>query len=76
MEYQLSSKEGCFVEAGGDHSAYVDPLDEDELASKIDHCLSDSKMREKMIIKGLKYAKKFDPENISKQLINAYSSLL
>tara|TARA_Y100000385_G_scaffold75445_1_gene76329 strand:+ start:488 stop:1615 length:1128 start_codon:yes stop_codon:yes gene_type:complete len=72
----ISSKEGCFTEAGGEHSAYVNPLDEDELAAKIDHCLSDTKIREKMIIKGLKYAKKFEPENISKQLINAYSKLL
>ncbi len=72
----ISSKEGCFMEAGGEHSAYVNPLDQDELATKIDYCLSDTKLREEMIIKGLKYAKKFDPENISKQLINVYSNLL
>jgi glycosyltransferase involved in cell wall biosynthesis len=72
----ITSKDGCFTEAGGEHSCYVDPLNDDELASKIDECLSNTKLREKMIIKGLKHAKRFEPENISKQLINAYSSLL
>tara|TARA_B100001287_G_scaffold134330_1_gene113095 strand:- start:8326 stop:9453 length:1128 start_codon:yes stop_codon:yes gene_type:complete len=72
----ISSKEGCFLEAGGKHSVYVNPLDEDELAAKIDDCLTNSKMREKMIVKGLEYSKKFDPEIISNQLINAYKSLI
>ena len=72
----ITSKDGCFKEAGGNNSVYIDPLNEEELANKIDECLTDTKLREKMIIKGLKHAKNFEPENISKQLINAYSSLL
>lgn len=72
----ITSKDGCFIEAGGKHSAYINPQNEEELAAKIDECLSNSKMREKMIIKGLKHAKKFEPENISKQLIKIYSEVI
>jgi glycosyltransferase involved in cell wall biosynthesis len=72
----ITTKDGCFVEAGGKNSAYIDPQNQEELATKIDECLSNSKMREKMIIKGLKHAKKFEPENISKQLIKVYSEII
>ncbi len=72
----ITSKEGCFPEAGGKHSEYVNPLDTEELANKMDKCLTNSKLREKMIFKGLKHAKKFEPEIISKQLMNVYKDLL
>jgi len=72
----ITSKDGCFKEAGGHDSEYVDPLNEEELANKIDECLTNTKLREKMIINGLKHAENFEPKSISKQLINAYSSVL
>ena len=72
----ITSKDGCFIEAGGKHSVYIDPLNEEQLANEMDRCLSYSKLREKMIIKGLKHAKKFEPDNISKELMNAYKTVL
>lgn len=72
----ITSKDGCFIEAGGKHSVYIDPLNEEQLADEMDRCLSYSKLREKMIIQGLKHAKKFEPDNISKELMNAYKTVL
>lgn len=72
----ITSKDGCFEEAGGKYSSYVDPLDIDELADSMDNCLTFSKKREKMIIQGLKHAKRFEPEVISRELMNAYQELL
>ena len=72
----ITTKGGCFSEAGGKYSMYVDPLNMEELAHKMDECLTYSKKREKMIIKGLLHAKRFEPENLSKELMQAYRGLL
>ncbi|MEC7526917.1 MAG: glycosyltransferase family 1 protein [Bacteroidota bacterium] len=72
----ITTKGGCFVEAGGKYSMYVEPLNMEELAHKMDECLTYSKKREKMIIKGLLHAKRFEPEILSKELMQAYHGLL
>ncbi len=72
----ITTKGGCFSEAGGKYSMYVDPLNKEELAHKMDECLTYSKKREKMIIKGLLHAKRFEPETLSKELMQAYHGLL
>ena len=72
----ITTKGGCFSEAGGKYSMYVDPLNMEELAHKMDGCLTYSKKREKMIIKGLLHAKRFEPETLSKELMQAYHGLL
>ena len=72
----ITTKGGCFGEAGGEYSMYVEPLNMVELAQKMDECLTYSKKREKMIIKGLLHAKRFEPEILSKELMQAYHGLL
>ena len=72
----ITTKGGCFSEAGGKYSMYVDPLNMEELAHKMDECLTYSKKREKMIIKGLLHAKRFEPETLSKELMQVYHGLL
>ena len=72
----ITTKGGCFGEAGGEYSMYVEPLNMEELAHKMDECLTYSKKREKMIIKGLLHAKRFEPEILSKELMQAYHGLL
>jgi len=72
----ITSKEGCFKEAGGEKSIYINPNDVEEIAFNIDECLEDSLKREEMINSGLSHVKNFNPEIISKKLINAYSNLL
>ena len=72
----ISSKGSCFKEAGGEYSKYIDPQNSEEFAHQIEVCLSDDKLRKKMIKEGLIHAEKFKPEVLSKQLIDVYNNLL
>lgn len=65
---------GCFPEAGGPDSIYIDPINENELAEKINWLLSKEEIRKQIADKGYEYAKKFHPENITKQLMSLYIS--
>ena len=72
----ISSKGSCFQEAGGDFSKYIDPENKEEFAFQIEECLTNNKLRESMIEEGLKHAENFQPNKISKQLIDVYESLV
>jgi glycosyltransferase involved in cell wall biosynthesis len=72
----ISSKGSCFQEAGGDFSKYIDSENKEEFAFQIEECLTNTKLRESMIIQGLKHADNFQPNKISKQLIDVYESLV
>ena len=72
----ISSKGGCFQEAGGDFSKYIDSENREEFAFQIEECLTNTKLRESMINQGLKHAENFQPNKISKQLIDVYESLV
>jgi len=63
---------GCFPEAGGPDSIYINPNDENELAEKINLLLNSESTCKQMAEKGFEYAQKFHPENITKQLISLY----
>ena len=69
----ITTKGGCFPEAGGPHSIYIHPTDENELAEKLTTLLDSENMRNEMAEKGLEYAQKFHPANITKQLIELYT---
>ncbi len=70
----ITTQGGCFPEAGGPDSIYIDPTNENELAEKINWLLSSEQIRKQIADKGHEYAKKFHPENITKQLKDLYSS--
>tara|TARA_B100000282_G_scaffold291764_1_gene264482 strand:- start:1561 stop:2673 length:1113 start_codon:yes stop_codon:yes gene_type:complete len=72
----ITSKGGCFNEAGGPFSEYINPKDKDELRNKIDMIFNESiKKRRERAINGFKYLKKFDEKIISNQWINLYESI-
>ncbi len=68
----ITSKGACFPEAGGSHSIYIDPNNENELAEKINFLLSSETIREEIANKGFEYSKKFHPSIITKQVMNLY----
>lgn len=70
----ITSKGGCFPEAGGPDSIYINPNDENELTEKINLLLNSESTRKQMAEKGVEYAQKFHPENITKQLISLYKN--
>lgn len=71
----ITTKEGCFSEAGGPDSIYIDPLNYQEIAHAVDQLLEDTQQQQLMIAAGLKYVQKFDPKKLSKELMEIYQSI-
>lgn len=65
----VTSNTSSLPEAGGDASLYFDPEDSSDIAEKIKKLLSDDKLREDMIEKGYKQAKKFSWEKAAKETL-------
>ena len=72
----ITTKGGCFSEAGGPNSIYIDPLDYEELAFNIDHLLTKSELQNKMSFSGKKFVKKFNPKELSNELMETYRSII
>ena len=72
----ITTKGGCFSEAGGPNSIYINPLDYEELAFNIDHLLTKSDLQNKMSLSGKKFVKKFNPKELSNELMKTYRSII
>lgn len=68
----ITTKGGCFPEAGGPDSIYIDPLNENELANNINTLLKSEILRTSMAEKGFQYAQKFNPKTITAQVMELY----
>lgn len=71
----ITTKGGCFAEAGGPASLYVDSQSVEELAHGIKRILEDSTLRAKMIAGGLSHAQKFRAEKMAAEMMALYRSL-
>jgi glycosyltransferase involved in cell wall biosynthesis len=69
----ITSKGGCFPEAGGPDSIYIDPLNENELAEKINGLLSSGSLRNSIASKGFDYAQRFHPKAVTEQVMGIYT---
>ena len=72
----ITSKKGCFSEAGGPHSVYVTPTDSREIAFHIRQLLSDKNLRNSITEKGFEYAQRFNDDVIAKEVHQIYQSLV
>lgn len=72
----ITSKDGCFSEAGGENSIYIDPENHIEIRSKILFLLENNDRRKKIEEKGLEFAQKFNDDVIAKELLSAYKTLM
>jgi len=72
----ITSKGGCFREAGGPDSIYINSLDHEELADAIEKVLTDSALRKQMIESGYHYAKNFTPEKAADAMMNVYKQVV
>jgi len=70
----ITTKGGCFSEAGGMSTLYVSPENHDELAQAIQQIMQDKSQQKKMTSDGLKYALKFREDKVSENLLAVYSS--
>ena len=69
----ITSKGGCFGEAGGEHSIYIDPLSSEQIKEAIIEVKGNKKLRKNMIEKGFDYAQKFTDEKVAENIMNAYN---
>lgn len=72
----LVTKDGCFPEAAGPHSVYIDPNNPQEIREKLNILFKNPELREKMAEEGLKYVQRFSDEIVAKNLLQLYKSVL
>lgn len=72
----ITSKGGCFAEAGGPGSIYVDPHDPEQIGQAILGVVNNKEVRDKMIAAGADYANNFKDEVIAQAYMRKYQSLL
>jgi len=72
----ITSKGGCFSEAGGENSIYIDPFNSEELRVKLLELLANPEKRELMKLKGFEFVQKFNDQNIAKYWMETYKEVL
>ena len=72
----ITTRGGCFEEAGGTHTKYVDTKNTDEIVSAIKEIEDNADIRKNMIDNGYAHAKTFCDKSINEKLNNIYSELL
>jgi glycosyltransferase involved in cell wall biosynthesis len=72
----ITSVGGCFPEAGGPHSIYINPFDEKELQGKIIEVLSNAELRNTMADRGYEFVQKFNDNIIAEEMMNVYKGLI
>jgi len=72
----ITSKGGCFKEAGGENSIYIDALNTEDLRIELNELLINSEKRDEMKQKGFEFVQKFNDENIARNWIETYNQIL
>lgn len=72
----LTSTGSCFAETGGEAALYANPLDVDEIGAQLAAIASDEQLRAQQIALGFKQADRFKDEEVAKNLIHLYQSLV
>jgi glycosyltransferase involved in cell wall biosynthesis len=72
----VTTRGGCFAEAGGPGSAYVDPRDPEELRSVLSALLADPARRAEMRARGRAHAARFSDAAIADDLFRVYREAL
>jgi len=71
----ITSEGGCFSEAAGENSVFVNPYKHESIAEGILKVLSSKELRVNMIVEGRKHALKFTEEQVAKNLMTTYEQL-
>lgn len=72
----ITSSGGCFREAGGDYSYYINPDNIEQIADAIKNVLENNELRLNMILKGYDHALKFNDKAIAQNIFNVYKSVV
>lgn len=72
----ITTSDGCFSEAGGEHSLYINPENVQQIADAIKKVLENNDLRLKMIIKGYDHALKFNDKAIAHNIYTVYKAVM
>ncbi len=72
----ITTRGGCFPEAGGKSSMYIDPGKPEEIAAAIRKILDDSTLREGMMSEGYTHALGFTEDIIGKNIMEVYRKIV
>lgn len=72
----ITSNLSSLPEAGGKHSVYIDPHNAEDLKAKISFLWQNESERKRRAEKGFEFVQKFNDENIARNLMNVYRSIL
>ena len=72
----ITSNVSSMPEAGGDAALYVDPNSLEDIQKKLDEVLEDKDLRDNLIKKGFKQAKKFSWEKCAEKTAEIYKSVI
>ena len=72
----ITTKGGCFEEAGGTYTKYVNTKNTDEIVSAIKEIEDNPDIRKEMIDNGYAHAKTFCDKSVNEKLNNIYSDLV
>jgi len=72
----ITSKDGCFFEAGGTSTKYINPLSVEQMKEAILEILNSQELQEKMKTEGLEHAQNFTDNKIANNLMKVYNTLL
>jgi glycosyltransferase involved in cell wall biosynthesis len=72
----ITTRGGCFSEAGGTSAKYIDPFNLDEFINAIKSLLTDTNERQKMIDEGYRHVLKFRENKIADSIMNIYNRVL
>ena len=71
----ITSKDGCFSEAGGPNTKYINPLSVDEMKTAILEIQNSKEIKNTMTEKGFEYAQNFTDDKIVTNLMAIYTAL-
>jgi len=71
----LASNSSCLPEVYGPAAIYFDPLNVNEMASKIKKIISDKRLKQKMIKLGYQQVKKYSWQKMAKETLRVYNVL-
>ena len=71
----ITSKGGCFPEAGGDAAIYINPDDFEEIAAWIGKIMESRSLRDDLTGKGIRYAEKFMQSKIEDDITSFHAAV-
>lgn len=72
----ITTEGGCFKEAGGENSIYIDTRNIIEIENCIKNLLNEPEKQEMMKIAGFKFVQKFNDNQIAKDIIICYDDII